>query len=110
MAGRLKESDAVRQLHAQYAVTHALAESASLREAAPKVLQAICETLGWEHGALWRVDGAAELLRCVEVWNPPGASFPEFAAIEPEHDLRARGRACPGRVWATASRPGFPTS
>jgi len=71
LAARLKESEAVRRLHAQYAVTRVLAESTSLREATPKVLRAICETLGWEHGALWRVDAAAEVLRCVALWSPP---------------------------------------
>jgi hypothetical protein len=40
------------RLHTQYAVTRALAESDRLREAAPKILQAVCESLGWEVGAL----------------------------------------------------------
>ena len=100
MATRLRESEAVRRLHTQYAVTHALAESTSLREAAPRILKAICETLGWEHGALWRKDAAAEVLRCVELWNPPGTSFPEFTALS-RRTTFVRGAALPGRVWAT---------
>ena len=62
----LPETEAVRRLHAQYLTARALAESSSLREAAPKVLKAICDSLGFEHGALWRVDPAARVLRCVE--------------------------------------------
>ena len=98
MAARLKESEAVRRLHAQYAVTRALAESTSLREATPKVLRAICETLGWEHGALWHVDAAAGVLRCVALWSPPKASFPKFAAIS-RRTTFGRGIGLPGRVW-----------
>ena len=107
MTGRLKESEAVRRLHAQYAVTHALAESTSLREAAPKVLRAICETLGWEHGALWRKDAAAELLRCVDLCSPLQASFPEFAAIS-RRTTFARGVGLPGRVWASGKPAWIP--
>jgi PAS domain S-box-containing protein len=95
----LPESEAVRRLHAQYATTRALAESASLNEAAPRVLQAICESLGWEHGALWHVDAAAQVLRCLEVWTPTGA-FPEFAAIT-RRTAFPRGVGLPGRVWSS---------
>ncbi|HJS57683.1 MAG TPA: response regulator [Vicinamibacteria bacterium] len=100
MPSRLPESEAVRRLHAQYATTRALAESASLREAAPKVLQAICETLGWEHGALWRVDAAAKVLRCVETWTPPSARFPEFEEIS-RNTTFPPGIGLPGRVWSS---------
>jgi PAS domain S-box-containing protein len=100
----LPENEAVRRLHAQYAVARALAESSSLGAAASRVLQAICETLGWEHGGLWRVDPEAGVLRCVRTWHAPGA-FPEFE----ETSRRAtfpRGVGLPGRVWASG-RPAF---
>jgi diguanylate cyclase (GGDEF)-like protein/PAS domain S-box-containing protein len=38
---------------AQYAVAHIMSESGSLESATPKILQAICESLGWELGELW---------------------------------------------------------
>ena len=63
MTSPLPENEAVRRLHAQYAVARALAESSSLGEAAPRVLRAICEALGWDHGGLWRIAGAAGVLR-----------------------------------------------
>src|SRR5512143_281020 len=78
MTRPLPESEAVRRLHAQSATARALMESASLHEAAPRILKAICETLGWEHGALWRVDAAAGHIRCVETWHSPSVSFPRF--------------------------------
>jgi DNA-binding NtrC family response regulator len=48
-----------RRLAAQHAVTRVLAESATLSEATPRILQAICESLEWEMGALWKVDAQA---------------------------------------------------
>lgn len=38
---------------AQYAVTHILSESSSLDSASPKIIQAICESFGWDIGELW---------------------------------------------------------
>jgi len=77
----LPEKEAVRRLHAQYAVARALAESSSLREAGRAILHAICEALGWDCGGLWQVDTAHGVLRCVETWSAPGVSFPEFEAV-----------------------------
>ena len=50
---------------------HALVTARTIDEAAPKILQAVCEALGWEHGALWVVDKAAGVLRCGEIWTTP---------------------------------------
>ena len=64
----------------EFIVARALAESSTLAEAARRVLQAICEALGWDHGALWNVDDSSGVLRCVEMWHLPGLEHPEFAA------------------------------
>jgi PAS domain S-box-containing protein len=100
---RMKELDAVnRKLTLEYDVTRLLAESSSTLEAAPKILQAICETLRWEVGAIWDVDRQENLLRCVTVWHQPEIKAPQF-----EEQTRARtfapGEGLPGRVWATAA-------
>ena len=79
-----------RRLAAQHAVTSVLAESTSLTEATPRILQATCESLELEMGALWKVDGQAAVLRCVAVWHLPGAHIPEFESIT------RHGRACLG--------------
>ncbi len=96
----LPENEAVRRLHAQYAVARALAESSSLREAARAILQAICEALGWDYAGLWQVDAAHGVLRCVETWSAPGVSFPEFEAASRQSTF-APGIGLPGRVWAS---------
>jgi len=100
---RVKELDSVnRKLTLEYDVTRLLAESRSTLEAAPKILQAICENLCWEVGAIWDVDSHANVLRCVTVWLQPAIKATEF-----DEQTRARtfaaGEGLPGRVWATAA-------
>ncbi len=90
--------DEKQHLVTQYAVTRALAESASLDEATPKILQAVCEGLGWELGALWVVDPQTDSLRCIETWNKPVLEVAEFGALSRERTF-ARGEGLPGRVW-----------
>jgi two-component system sensor histidine kinase/response regulator len=95
----LPENEAVRRLHAQYAVGRALAESSSLRQAAKAILEAICQALGWDYGGLWQVDSSADVLRCVETWTAPGTAFPEFEAKSRETSF-TKGIGLPGWVWA----------
>lgn len=90
-----------RRQAAQYAVTSVLAESPTLAEAAPRILQPLCESLGWELGALWFVDEAATVLRFVELWHAPQTSVPTFEARTRQMTF-APGEGMPGRVWATA--------
>jgi PAS domain S-box-containing protein len=97
--------DAGRRLTAEHVTARALVESASLAEAMPKILQAICEALGWEHGALWAVDPAAGVLRCVESWHPPNVAFPEFDRASYATTFPP-GVGLPGRVWESA-RPAW---
>jgi PAS domain S-box-containing protein len=92
---------ASRLLTAEHVAARALVDAATFAEAAPKILEAICESLGWEHGALWRVDHDAAILRCVEIWTRPSASFPDFDAVSRQTTF-ARGVGLPGRVWADA--------
>jgi PAS domain S-box-containing protein len=88
------------RLRAQYSVTRALAESDSLREAAPNVLRAVCESLGWEVGALWRVGRNEGLLRCVELWHVQGLSVAGFEELSRRQTFE-KGAGLPGRVWET---------
>lgn len=87
-----------RRLAAQYAVTRILAESPSLAQAAPRLLQSLCESLGWEVGALWRVDRQEEVLRCVELWHAPTVEVAEFEALSRRRTF-ARGDGLVGRIW-----------
>ena len=94
-----------RRLVAEHATSRVLAESTRLAEATPRVLEAVCTTLGWEHGAFWQVDQQAGVLRCVDLWAPPGARFAEFEALSRTMTF-APGVGLPGRIWA-GRRPAF---
>lgn len=89
---------AEQRLLAQHAVTQILAAVESLEEATPKILQAVCEALAWDVGALWRVDREAGVLRCVEMWHTSAIDVPEFEADSRQRTL-APGIGLPGRVW-----------
>src|SRR4029077_12063531 len=58
---------AEQRLLAQHTVTQTLAEAATLEDATPHILQAVCECLDWDLGALWSLDRQARVLRCVEL-------------------------------------------
>lgn len=53
----------------QFATTRVLAESATLKEAAPALLEVMSKALEWEHGELWQVDTHRQTLSCVECWT-----------------------------------------
>jgi PAS domain S-box-containing protein len=81
-------------------ITHTLAESATLRDAAPKILEAICAHLGWQVGALWQVDEQEEELHCVELYHMPSVRVPKFEAVCRQLTF-VRGIGLPGCVWAS---------
>ncbi|MBC7931335.1 MAG: PAS domain S-box protein [Rubrivivax sp.] len=89
-----------RRLGAQYEVTRVLAESRDFREAVPRILQAVCEALGWEVGLLWTLDRAEEVLRFVEAWHAPEVDVEEFERLSSRR-VFTRGEGLPGRVWAS---------
>jgi PAS domain S-box-containing protein len=91
---------AEKRLAAQHAITRILGDSATINEATPKIVHAICESLGWEIGALWSVDQPAQLLRLVEVWPSTTSDDSDFKkGLQPF--TFARGIGLPGRVWSS---------
>jgi PAS domain S-box-containing protein len=91
---------AEKRLAAQHAVTRILVDSATINDATPKIVHALCESLGWELGALWSVDRSAEQLRLVEVWHSLGAAGAEFKTGLEQFTFSV-GTGLPGRVWSS---------
>src|SRR5262245_25182524 len=89
-----------RRLEAQHAAALALAESEALADAAPRILRALCQSLGWAHGALWQVAPEAGELWCVETWHEPELSLTKFDAMSKSTKF-VPGVGLPGRVWAS---------
>src|SRR5438309_8957556 len=95
-----ERKQAEQRLVAQHNVTQILAQAATLQEATPKILQAVCECLVWDVGVLWRVDREAGVLRCVEIWHDESVEVPQFEAICRQHTFMP-GVGLPGRVWSS---------
>jgi two-component system, sensor histidine kinase and response regulator len=97
MAGGGAETSGPQQL-ILYETARALAESPTLEEAAPRMLEMICRTLGWHCGAIWEVNRPRKQMRCVGTWNIPGRQLDDFTTATLNMTL-SRGVGLPGRVW-----------
>ena len=91
-----------RRLEAQFQVARTLAESNSIGDAAPSLLQAICEGLGWEMGQMWILDRAADALGWLATWHVPSVSASELVAASRNRTF-VRGDGFPGSIWASAT-------
>jgi len=82
------------------AVTKILAESPALIDAVQRILQSVCETLGWEAGAFWTHEPEAGVLRCLTGWECHPRRFLNFKRTCSELTL-APGVGLPGVVWSS---------
>ncbi|QEH34599.1 Sensor protein ZraS [Aquisphaera giovannonii] len=105
-----------RRLAVQYAATRVLAESESLNEVSPAILEILGRDLDWDFGGFWRVDAGADRIRCSSTWRAPGADLSAFDGPTRAAAF-ARGEGLPGRVWESqraawiediAAEPAFP--
>ncbi len=89
-----------RRLNMQSIVSRVLAEANTLNDATPKIMEAICETEGWDFGGFWEMDKRSNTLRSVETWYRP--EFPGQELAVQTHELSFNINAgLPGRVWAS---------
>jgi PAS domain S-box-containing protein len=96
----LREARERARLRVQHTVAQILAEAATIEQATPRILRAMGECLGWDVGALWRVDREAGTLRCVELWHKASIKVPEFERASREFTF-VPGLGLPGRVWSS---------
>jgi len=89
-----------QRLLVQDAISRVLAEAKSLKEATPKIFQALCEKAQWDVGGIWDVNQSANELTCVEFWHVSTAEFPQFEALTREIKFKP-GMGLPGRVWSS---------
>jgi PAS domain S-box-containing protein len=99
-AANSERQRAEQRLEVQDAVSRILVESPALKEAAPRVVQVLCERAGWDLGAVWNIDPVTNELRHVDVWQTPSAQAPRFMAATKEGRF-VRGTGLPGRVRTT---------
>jgi PAS domain S-box-containing protein len=127
----ITEHQRARQRQAvQYTTTQILSESATINQALQKILQAICETLGWDLGKIWApeeewyqgmvIQGGQEgfssaplfpdtllssyspQLRCVETWVRPAIAISDFTSLIAQTSC-APDVGLPGYIWTTRS-------
>jgi PAS domain S-box-containing protein len=85
---------------AQYAVARILAEAKTLDEVGSRIIEAVCENLQWDMGALWQVDTAAKQLLCAGIWDSDQSRHQKFEALTRQSHF-APGVGLPGRIWKT---------
>ncbi|MGK7901485.1 MAG: adenylate/guanylate cyclase domain-containing protein [Hormoscilla sp.] len=113
---------AQQRLVAQYTTTRILSESATITQAIPKLLQAICESMEWDIGEFWRPTKGEEseeitenlnlqeyqgkdnykYLRCVQSWVRPSVKIPEFREMA-KSITPFRGAGLEGKIWESCS-------
>ena len=71
----------------------------NVHTAAPQILAALSDSLGWALGALWTVDREANQLRCASVWHADGIDATAFETTSRATTFPL-GVGIPGRAWA----------
>jgi signal transduction histidine kinase len=90
-----------RRLTVQFEAARILTKAHSLADAGPKLLQAICEGLGWDLGQLWIVDPQVNKLRWVASWHRDSLEVDDFIAASRTRYF-SHGAGLPGRIWDIA--------
>ncbi len=93
---------AEQRVLAEHRATRILAEAVTVEEAMPRILQALCECLGWDLGAWWRLDRDSGVLRCAELWRAPSIEVPEFEAVT-RASVFTHGEGLPGHAWGSGA-------
>lgn len=94
----------IRRLEARETITRILAETDSVSDAAPRVLQVLCEVLDRQFGAFWTKDEAGSVLKPLATWS--AGQFKSFAAASER--TYPMGVGLPGRVWLTGEPASIP--
>jgi len=85
-----------------FALTRYLVGSDSMDEAVVRILQLVCEELGWEWGAYWALEDAATpdaALRCRHAWHAPRRALAPFQRAGAALAMRP-GQGLIGEAWA----------
>ncbi|MFZ6774877.1 EAL domain-containing protein [Undibacterium sp. SXout7W] len=93
---------AVMRERLSFESTRFLVGTDTLGDAVVKVIQLVCENLGWDWGAYWSMDRSVKdhepQLVCQHYWHEPQRSLATFTN-ESNHIRMASGIGLVGRVW-----------
>lgn len=85
----------------QHAVTLLLAQSETVAEVMPKIIQTVCQTLGWDCGAWWAMHEQDGSLHCAETWSIDSNEIREYAKASSEMTFAPESVGLLRRVCAT---------
>lgn len=90
-----------QRLKVQHSITGILAAASSLDEAAPKLLSAIAEDLGWQFAAFWSVQPQLNELHSIAKWRDESSpDTAEFAEASSQYRV-GDDQSLPARIWAS---------
>ncbi|WP_414665019.1 PAS domain S-box protein [Horticoccus sp. 23ND18S-11] len=84
----------------QHAVTQVLADGAPLSETGRRIIEIVCQRLGWDTGELWLTDPTNRMLQCADIWQVPAAPLDAFVTASRTLTWR-KGQGVPGAVWSS---------
>jgi len=87
----------------EHAVTRVLAESETLSEAIPRIVQTICETLDWDCGARWSMDERRKAISCVETWSGPDKAVIQFISEVRNLTFQPTNKGLVRQVWVSGT-------
>ncbi len=67
-----------KRLEIFHSVARTLAKSKTITKAMPRIIRIICETLGWDCGAHWKVDEEKQQYYCTETWSIANTQIKKF--------------------------------
>ncbi|MEB3219202.1 MAG: SpoIIE family protein phosphatase [Nostocales cyanobacterium 94392] len=102
ISGTLNDITEVKRQEAyqktEYKITKILAESQTIQEAIPKIIQNICENFDWGIGELWSINYQKNILELIANWSLSINEFTEFVELTQTMTLKP-GVGLPGIVW-----------
>lgn len=93
-----------KRLEIFHSVARTLAKSKSISKAMPRIIRIICESLGWDCGAHWKIDDENQQYHCTETWGHTNAQIKKFMAYSSQCLIPVDDEGFIKRTWLS-NRP-----
>lgn len=93
-----EQKNVQQRLKLQYEVTKVLATSKTIEETTQKILQSLCENLGWNLGLFWKLDD--NNLSCTDIWSTLSEKNTSDKLFSQQQNL-SPAEGIPGTVCST---------